>query len=264
MGDSTSQRAVTAYYDRLAPVYGDGEYFEARRAAVLRVVATEIARVGAVLDLGCGNGAYMPQLAACASGALVIGADLSPAMLTTARQRLGARTPLVRADAVTLPFRAGSFDLVFMSHVLLLVGDIERCVAEVANSLTAGGFLIATAGSTGWGDTMREFLGAEQLQQLEGFLPPVGCHMVVDDDARATAACAHSGLQPEWRSAAFCVSWPALEAWVRMRWLSIAEDALREDAERWFAQLRERASGRTLQFTERLLVAQKARNDEGL
>jgi SAM-dependent methyltransferase len=189
--------------------------------------------------------------------AVVVGADLSPAMLTTARQRLGEHRPLVRADAVRLPFRACSFDLVFMSHVLLLVGDIERCVAEVAHSLTAGGWLVATAGSTGWREAMHEVLGTEQLQQLESFCPPVQLHVPLDDDAHAAAACAHSGLHFQWRNAAFSVSWPALEEWVGIRWLTIADDALRDHAERWFANVRQRVAGRTLQFTERLLVAQR-------
>jgi ubiquinone/menaquinone biosynthesis C-methylase UbiE len=46
------------------------------------------------------------------------------------------------ADACALPFRRGSFDLVFMSHVLLLVPDIERCIAEISQCLAAGGKLV--------------------------------------------------------------------------------------------------------------------------
>ena len=49
-------RAVAAYYDRLAPVYGAGAYFQARRRAVLAAIRSDIAAARRLLDLGCGNG----------------------------------------------------------------------------------------------------------------------------------------------------------------------------------------------------------------
>ena len=97
---SQREHAVMAYYDRLAPVYGDGEYFRARRAAVLTALSAEIAGVRAVLDLGCGNGAYLTELfRARNAAARPVGVDLSPHMLQATRQRLGEHLPLVRAVA---------------------------------------------------------------------------------------------------------------------------------------------------------------------
>lgn len=245
---------VAAYYDRLAPVYGEGEYFRARRAAVFAALTAEIDRARAVLDLGCGNGAYLAKFAGRLPQARLVGADLSPEMLQAARQRMGTRSALLRADATALPLRRGSFDLVFMSHVLLLVGDIERCVAEVARSLVSGGVLAATVGVSRWRDLVRELLGAEQSQELEALFG-AGLRAVADDETRAAAACVRAGLQPELRTAAFTVPWPAVEEWVRIRWLTIADEAVRLRAERWLAQVRAGAAALHLPFTETVLVA---------
>ncbi len=248
------ERAVAAYYDRLAPVYGEGAYFRARRAAVLGSLTAEIDRARAVLDLGCGNGAYLAEFAGRLPQARLVGVDLSPEMLQAARRRMGTRSALLRADATALPLRRGSMDLVFMSHVLLLVGDIERCIAEVARSLARGGVLAATVGVSRWRDLVRELLGAEQSEELETLFG-AGLRAVADDETRAAAACVRAGLQPELRTAAFTVGWPAVEEWVRIRWLTIAEEAVRLRAERWLAQVRTRTAALQLQFTETVLVA---------
>lgn len=248
------ERAVAAYYDRLAPVYGEGEYFRARRAAVLETLAAEIDKARTVLDLGCGNGAYLAEFVGRWPHARLIGMDLSPQMLQAARQRMGTSSALVRADATALPLRRGSVDLVFMSHVLLLVGDVEACVAEVARSLVSRGVLAATVGVSRWRDLVRERLGAEQSQELEALLGG-GLRAVVDDDKRAAAACVRVGLEPELRTAAFTVDWPAVEEWVRMRWLSIADEGVRLRADGWLAQVRARAEALHLRLTETVLVA---------
>jgi SAM-dependent methyltransferase len=255
---SQPARSVAAYYDRLAPAYGEGEYFRVRRAAVLDAIATELADTRAVLDLGCGNGAYSGELAARAAAARIAGADLSPEMVRQARRRLGAHIPLLRADATALPFRQGSFDMVFMSHVLLLVADIERCVAEVSRCLASGGRLVATVGHSNWRDMVGDFLGADAWPQLEALFGR-GLRAAADDETRGVAACGRAGLQSEARRAAFSVTWPAVEEWIRIRWLSIVDDAVRALAERWLAQVRPRAAELHVQFTETLLVARKPR-----
>jgi ubiquinone/menaquinone biosynthesis C-methylase UbiE len=65
-----------------------------------------------VLDIGCGTGSHLSlyQKAECKT----FGIDLSPAMLSAARRKLGATAPaaLTRGDASRMPFRDESFDLV--------------------------------------------------------------------------------------------------------------------------------------------------------
>jgi SAM-dependent methyltransferase len=252
--EALDRRGVAAYYDRLAPVYGAGALFAARRAAVVALMAGDLAAAHRVLDLGCGNGVFGSEFLARSPQALVVGADLSSEMLAAAQRRLGGRAPVLRADAGALPFRAGSFDLVFMSHVLLLVPDIERCVTEVSNLLAAGGKLVATVGAGAWRSTLGAILDPEEVQQLEALFGV--CHMrVSDDEGRADAACRAVGLRAEVKHAPFSVDWNGVEEWIRIRWLTMLDEPLRTQAESWVAALRSRAAGHALQFAETVLIA---------
>ncbi len=105
----TAYRSIAPYYDRLFERFNVG----------LRRVASRLAspRPGSeVLDLGCGTGAWLAELAAV--GCRVTGVDPSAAMLAQARQRLGDGADLYQGSAAALPFRDHSFDLVTSSLVL--------------------------------------------------------------------------------------------------------------------------------------------------
>lgn len=247
------------YYDRLASVYGDGEYFRVRRLAALAAVAAELDGARRVLDLGCGNGAYLAELTARESIETAVGADLSPEMLAAARRRLGTRVELVQANATALPFHPGSFDLVLMSHVLQLVPDLDACTAEVARVLAHGGYLTATVGFGGLRGTLSRLLAPQEIADFVPLLgpdlrPPSPHH----EQERMIAACRDAGLQPELRSAELSVSGAALEEWVRLRWLSIAGEQSRARAEHRLEQVRSRIAGVFFPFTEDLIVARKA------
>jgi len=252
------KRAVAAYYDRLAPVYGEGEYFRTRRMVALAAVAAEIDGARRVLDLGCGNGTYLAELIARESVATAVGADLSSEMLAAARRRLGARVELVQSNAAALAFRPESFDVVLMSHVLQLVSDLDACTADVARVLTHGGHLIATVGFGGLRGTLGRLLEPEEITDFLPLLgpdlrPPSPHH----EQERMMSACRAAGLQPELRSAQLSVTGAALEEWVRLRWLSIAGEQSRARAEHRLEQVRSRIAGVSFPFTEDLIVARK-------
>ena len=251
-------RGIEEYYERLAPVYGEGAVFGARRAAVLAAIADELAGARAVLDLGCGNGTYAAEFVARVPAAVVLGADLSAGMLSAARRRVGERLSVVQTDAVALPFHHASFDVVFMSHVLQLVDDIERCVAEVAACLAPGGRWITTVGVSGWRESVLRLLGPEALQELAALVESGWSRAANDNERRVSAACAAAGLQPTWRSASFSATWAALEEWIQIRWLTIADEARRARVERWLAQVRPGAAGLTFSISESFLVARRA------
>lgn len=250
-------RRVAAYYDRLAAVYGEGAYAAARRAAVLASIAGEIGAARAVLDVGCGNGAFLAALAAPGVARRVVGMDLSTEMLHVAQHRALATVDLVRADAMALPARTETFDLVFMSHVLLLIANVDAYLAGAQRVLRPGGTLVATVGASGWPDIIRQLLGAERIQELEAAFGSVSVGLRRDEPAAVAAACRRVGFQPTWRRADFSVSWPALEEWVRLRWLGIVDEALRVRADRWLASIPPHAVASPLLMAETLLVAHK-------
>ncbi len=249
---------MARYYDRLAPVYGEGEYFRTRRLTALAAVAAELERARRVLDLGCGNGAYLAELAARESIATAVGADLSAAMLAAARRRLGHRVELVQAAATAVPFGPGSFDVVLMSHVLQLVADVDACAAEVSRVLAPGGHLIATVGFGGLRGTLGRLLTPEDMADFAPLLrPDLRPPAAENEQERMMAACRKAGLEPELRAAEFSVSGAAIEEWVRLRWLSIADGPTRERAEHRLEQVRPQLARVLLPFAEELIVARK-------
>jgi SAM-dependent methyltransferase len=93
-----------------------------------------------VLDLACGTGAMMRRLSARLPDARLFGADLSLAQLREARKR-SPDLSLVQSNAVALPFRDRTFDVVHWSWLLEHVPR-ERAVdilRDVRRTLRAAG-----------------------------------------------------------------------------------------------------------------------------
>ncbi|MCX4572939.1 methyltransferase domain-containing protein [Streptomyces sp. NBC_01571] len=96
-----------------------------------------------VLDAGCGTGRALPPLrAAVGPSGVVIGADLTPAMLAAAvragRDRDGQ---LLLADVAALPLRTGSLDAVFGAGLVAHLPHPEANLRELARVVRPGGTL---------------------------------------------------------------------------------------------------------------------------
>jgi SAM-dependent methyltransferase len=94
-----------------------------------------------VLDLACGSGPMSRELAQ--PGRTVIGLDLSAGELALAAQRSSG--PWVRADALRLPVRDASVEVVTSSLGLVVAQPLGEVLAEVARVLRPGGVLAAIA-----------------------------------------------------------------------------------------------------------------------
>jgi ubiquinone/menaquinone biosynthesis C-methylase UbiE len=95
-----------------------------------------------VLDVGCGDGNYTGP--AVERKGWAVGLDRSPAMLQAAARRLSGTPGLrwVEGDATSLPFRDGSFDVVFIVTVLCFAADPQAVVNEAFRVLRSGGRII--------------------------------------------------------------------------------------------------------------------------
>ncbi len=96
-----------------------------------------------VLDAGCGTGRALPPLrAAVGPSGVVLGADLTPAMLREAvragRDRDGA---LLLADVAALPLRSRALDAVFGAGLISHLPSPAENLRELARVVRPGGVL---------------------------------------------------------------------------------------------------------------------------
>lgn len=96
-----------------------------------------------VLDAGCGTGRALPPLrAAVGASGIVVGADLTWAMLEAAvragREREGL---LLLADVGVLPLKSGSFDAVFAAGLIAHLPHPAENLRELRRVVRPGGTL---------------------------------------------------------------------------------------------------------------------------
>jgi ubiquinone/menaquinone biosynthesis C-methylase UbiE len=130
-----------------------------------------------LLDLACGPGIYSRPFAAQVAPGLVVGLDLSPAMLRHARDRAHVagleNLALVRGDALCLPFAGGRFDVVNCCGALHLFPDADRALREVHRVLKPGGRFTVAAFRRGTGPyaTVGSAL-RRRILGIDSFTPP--------------------------------------------------------------------------------------------
>jgi SAM-dependent methyltransferase len=102
------------------------------------------------LDVGCGTGelAFM----AVETGATVVGSDLAPVLIETARRQANERECEVtfeEGDAEALPYPDAGFDIVTSSVGAIFAPDHKAVARELARVCRPGGRLGLTAWTTG-------------------------------------------------------------------------------------------------------------------
>lgn len=99
-----------------------------------------------VLDLGCGPGHYAEEL--LRRGADVVAVDVTPRMVELARERVGDRATVLRADAgEPLAFAEdATFDVVLAALMLDYIDDWRPLFCELARVLRPGGRFVFSTG----------------------------------------------------------------------------------------------------------------------
>ncbi|MGH3029705.1 MAG: class I SAM-dependent methyltransferase [Gaiellaceae bacterium] len=102
-----------------------------------------------VVEVGCGTAYVSAWLAR--RGAHVVGVDITPAQLETARRcqvEFGLEFPLIEASAEDVPLADASFDLVVSEYGASIWCDPSGWVPEAARLLRPGGRLVFLRNST--------------------------------------------------------------------------------------------------------------------
>ncbi len=102
-----------------------------------------LAQAGTVLEVGCGTGVVVEELARLDS-TRVMGLDLDAGMLAFARHQ-GSGVTYVQGNAYALPFPGGSFDVVVCHYLLLWLADPAQGVQEMARVVRPAGCVLACA-----------------------------------------------------------------------------------------------------------------------
>jgi SAM-dependent methyltransferase len=103
--------------------------------------AAGITANAAVVDLGCGPGTFLPDLAArTAPDGRLVGVDASSAAVRSARSLidqlgLGDRVQLVQASAQDTGLESGTFDVVFIRNLLVHNGSAAAAILDHSRRL---------------------------------------------------------------------------------------------------------------------------------
>ena len=150
------KQKIRRAFDRAADSYDDAAVLQKEVCARL-LEKLEYIRLSPdlILDAGVGPGEAIKPLMDRYRKSRVIALDLSERMLVKAstHRSLLRRPELVCADIEQLPFREGSFDLVFSSLTLQWCNDLPATLQGLLRVLRPGGLLLFT---TFGPDTLKE------------------------------------------------------------------------------------------------------------
>jgi malonyl-CoA O-methyltransferase len=144
------RRDIVRRFDNAAPGFPDNDFVHRHTFdGLLERLQLMPLKADRILDLGCATGAGSRRIAKSFRRCHVTSLDLSANMLRAARQRKSrfARISEVRADAMSLPFKTGSMDLVVANMVLPWIDNLDGLFAGIARVLRNDGlFVFSTLG----------------------------------------------------------------------------------------------------------------------
>jgi ubiquinone/menaquinone biosynthesis C-methylase UbiE len=111
------------------------------------LLVEELRTKGRALEVGVGTGRIAIPLHQ--AGVPLVGVDVSRAMMQRLVEKTGGRAPfpLVRGDALRLPFPEHAFGAAYAAHVLHLIPDWERALHEMARVVVPGGTVLLDVGT---------------------------------------------------------------------------------------------------------------------
>jgi ubiquinone/menaquinone biosynthesis C-methylase UbiE len=142
---------------------------------------------GRILEVGCGNGRFVPLLLEARANRRYVGIDISRTMVEEAARENAAlvvagRAAFCRAAVEALPFPDASLDHAFAVAVVYFWPDPARALVEIRRVLRPGG-----------GVSILASMRPETAARLEFARPQYGFH--VRDEATVEALCREAGFR---------------------------------------------------------------------
>jgi ubiquinone/menaquinone biosynthesis C-methylase UbiE len=136
---------VQETYDHLAPVYDRRWAFYTEATLRATLDGLDPHPESRVLDLATGTGELARRLLERPCDLVIVGLDLSRAMLSRGQDKPGlcAWEP-VQGDATRLPFGDGAFDAVLCANAFHHLSRPAEALAEIRRVLRPGGMLVLT------------------------------------------------------------------------------------------------------------------------
>lgn len=178
----TDKHRLSADFSAAADQYDDHAVLQKEVRAVALDVATTIWNDGAaILDLGCGTGAFAREAKELGMNWNITGADIAPGMCEIASSLI----PTFCTSSESLPFKDESFDGVFSSLMLQWLANPAPTFHEIHRILKPGGRAILTTFTSGTLTELTQSLAAAGLEdRVLTFLAPM----------EITATAAHAGF----------------------------------------------------------------------
>jgi S-adenosylmethionine-diacylgycerolhomoserine-N-methlytransferase len=142
---SDTARSLEKYYALHAYIYDATRWaFLFGRSAILERARAAVPAPRRILEIGCGTGRNLIQLARLFPHAHLTGVDLSAAMLNVARRKTACYGPRIslHAQSYHAPLgRTGSYDLVLCSYALSMFNPgFEAAIVAARADLTCNGY----------------------------------------------------------------------------------------------------------------------------
>lgn len=118
---------------------------ERAMADLVRLIPNRLPGYDVVVDVGCGSGYSLPKLAQRFLPRELIGVDIDPEMLATARReadRADMDVRLIEASSTRIPLPDGYADLLFCHQTFHHLVEQEAALAEFLRVLKPGGILL--------------------------------------------------------------------------------------------------------------------------
>jgi len=147
-GTSVDSGMSVDRFDVMHRVEREHWWFSAKRALVVEALR-DLPTARLAVDVGCGTGAVLDELAALGHRR-VLGTDLDPHALRLTATRLRAGVSVARAVAEALPLPTASVDVLTSLDVVEHLDDDVRALREYARVLRPGGRLLLAVPAYTW------------------------------------------------------------------------------------------------------------------